>query len=146
MKISQLRKILKEEIRETLREELQEMLTEAVKAASQVDLPTESVGALNKETVKERREPKNTNIFTGDPIKDILEETRNGLTNEDYNQVYSGGGSQVERPNLTTTNAHSMGMTGENAGVDLTKFDFAKKAGEIYQKSLAKDKERHGKI
>ena len=129
MKLDQLRKVIREEVRAAVKEELQEMLNEAVKAAS---TPTQK-----PYTAQPERHP--------DPLMDILNQTRESMTSQEYNNVYAGSPNTVQKPNFASSMASSMGMM-ENAGpmpgLDITKFDFIKKAGAVYKASVEKDKQK----
>lgn len=140
MKLEQLSKVIRQEVKTAIREELQEMLNEAVKVASQVQ-PEQQAKPVQEQ--QQTTIPKNTNLFkTENPIQDILQETRVGMTGEEYKNVYTGTSDQVSKPNLAQTTAGQMSMTGPEPGLDINKLDFAKKAGAVYKKSLEKDKER----
>lgn len=142
MNIKELKRVIREEVKSAVKEELQDMLNEAVKVASQAE--TKEQDKPIKENLQTSA-PKNTNLYqTGDPIKDILQETRANMSGEEYKNVYTGTSQQVAKPNLAQTTAGQMSMTGPEPGLDLSKLDFAKKAGAVYKKSLEKDKERKG--
>ena len=53
----------------------------------------------------------------------------------------------VQKPNFASMMATNMGMK-ENAGpmpgLDISQFDFVKKAGDVYKKAIQKDKEKYG--
>jgi len=82
MKISQLRKIIREEVRATMNEELKEIITEAVRIASEPTTPKRSVSTPPKqksfsEIVNEERKPiPNPKFETkGNPVMEALNET-----------------------------------------------------------------------
>jgi|TARA_R100000027_G_scaffold50156_1_gene38865 hypothetical protein len=148
MKLEQLRKIIREEVRAAVKAELQDMLTEAVKVAStpnindsknsyrevkQKDLKrTWSTGELNPGTV---------------PLQEMLNQTRESMTRDEYRNVINGTSDMVKKPNFASSMASSMGI-GESSrpmpGLDISQFDFVKKAGAVYNKSIEIDKGKLG--
>ena len=149
MKLDQLRKIIREEVRAAVKEELQEVMNEAVRIASapnvedtnkykpvlQKDLSrTWSTGEMNSGTV---------------PIQEMLNQTRATMTAAEYKNVYSGTSDMVQKPNFASMMASDMGMTqpkGPMPGLDISQFDFVKKAGQVYKKSVEKDKQKAGLV
>jgi hypothetical protein len=139
MKLDQLRNIIREEVRSAVKEELQEVMNEAVKAASK---PSRTFSAPTEAIQVKKQVPTSTN-----PIMEMLEQTKATMTNEEYKNVYAGTSDMVQKPNFATSMANQMGMThpsGNAPGLDISQFDFVKKAGAIYSKSIDKDKEKHG--
>ena len=137
MKLNQLRKIIREEVKAAVKEELQEMLTEAVRVASQ---PT------TKPRVEKTPQP---NSFSSDSLTEMLNQTKASMTNEEYKNVFTGTADMVQKPNFAEMMASNMGMvdSGRPApGLDISQFDFVKKAGEVYKASLEKDKQKAGLI
>ena len=139
MKLDQLRKIIREEVKAAVKEELQDMLNEAVKAASTPD----------KSTVQEFKtyEKPKTSPVKGDPIMEMINQTKSSMTNEDYKTVFTGNSDMVQKPNFASMMASNMGMvdSGRPApGLDISQFDFVKKAGEVYKASVEKDKQKYG--
>lgn len=155
MKLDQLRKIIREEVRSAVKEELQDILNEAVRTAS---TPTNGMQAVPKGQPKKwsvgksasldemlgNTKPKQTNIkFAKDKnIQSMLEMTRQSMTGEDYQQVIAGDSSMVKKPNFASSAATSMGMTGAQPGIDISKLDFVKKAKSVLDASYAKDKQK----
>jgi len=141
MKLNQLSKVIKQEVKQAVKEELQEMLNEAVKVASEPDT------AQQDQSIKEQQQiaaPKQTNLYqTGDPINDLLQETKATMSQQDRKNIDSNAGQQVTKPNFAQTKADQMNMTGGEPGLDLNQLDFAKNAAKIYQKSLEKDKNKN---
>lgn len=139
MKLDQLRKIIREEVRGAVKEELQEVLNEAVRAASTpTQPPTESY------TQPKVEQPSKIN---GDPIMEMLNQTRATMSNTDYKNIVNANSSMVQKPNFASSMANQMGMTenrGPQPGLDISQFDFVKKAGDIYNKSVEKDKQKLG--
>ena len=141
MKLNQLRKIIREEVREAIKEELQEVLTEAVKAASTPTQPN-----IPAYTTPQVEQPKKT---YGDPIMEMLSQTKANMTNEDYKNVINADSSLAQKPNFASMMATNMGMkesAGPAPGLDISQFDFVKKAGAVYKKAVEKDKEKLGVI
>lgn len=139
MKLDQLRNIIREEVRSAVKEELQEVMNEAVKAAS---TPTPIATTPVKTIQVKKQTPTSTN-----PLMEMLEQTKASMTPEEYKNVYTGTSDMVQKPNFATSMANQMGMTrptGNNTGLDISQFDFVKKAGSVYNKSIEKDKQKHG--
>ena len=137
MKLNQLRKIIREEVKAAVKEELQEMLTEAVRVASQ---------PVAKPSVEKTPQP---NSFSSDSLTEMLNQTKASMTNEEYKNVFTGTADMVQKPNFAEMMASNMGMvdSGRPApGLDISQFDFVKKAGEVYKASLEKDKQKAGII
>ena len=137
MKLNQLRKIIREEVKAAVKEELQEMLTEAVRVASQ---------PVVKPSVEKTPQP---NSFSSDSLTEMLNQTKASMTNEEYKNVFTGTADMVQKPNFAEMMASNMGMvdSGRPApGLDISQFDFVKKAGEVYKASLEKDKQKAGII
>jgi len=146
MKLEQLRKVIREEVRAAVNDELQDMLNEAVKIASQPDKEHNLERVDNQvqynENVNNNVQPKNTNLFlSGNPLQDILNETRMSISNEGNPSEYIR--NSIHKPNFASSQAADLGMTGPEPGLDLSKLGFAKKAGEILKKSYEKDKARN---
>ena len=148
MKTNELRKLIREEVKKAVKEELQDMLNEAVKFAStpnktgvgnsyrpitQKDIKrTWSTGPLNPGTI---------------PLEEMLQQTKQSMTGEDYQNVVSSDSSMVKKPNFANTMASNMGMTessGPKAGIDISKLDFVKNAKAVYDASIQKDKQKFG--
>lgn len=140
MKLDQLRNIIREEVRSAVKEELQEVMNEAVKAASAPN----TLAAPAKTIQVKKQVPTSTN-----PLMEMLEQTKANMTTEEYKNVYAGTSDMVQKPNFATSMANQMGMTrpaGNTPGLDISQFDFVKKAGSIYSKSIEKDKQKHGVV
>ena len=151
MKLDQLRKVIREEVKTAVQEGLQEIMNEAVRAASEPQ----------KETFYEEapyggyKGPHTTNLAStdditknlqesGDPIMNLLEETRVTQSTQQYKNP-STSANAVHKPNFASMMAGNMGMSesvGPEPGLDITQFDFIKKAGSIYKKSVEIDKKR----
>ena len=147
MKLEQLRKIIREDVKTAVREELQEVLTEAVKIAS-----TPTVENTNNYKPVKQKDLTRT-WSTGDinpgtvPLEEMLKQTRATMTAEEHSNMNSGMANMVKKPNFASTMASSMGISESNRpmpGLDISQFDFVKKAGDVYKKSIEKDKAKYG--
>jgi len=160
MKLDQLRKIIREEVRAAVKEELQDVINEAVKIASTpskmqpAPQPGTSDWSVAKKPSKQelaemiglKTPPKATNVsFTkNETINSMLQQTKNNMTNEDFQQVYSGTSDMVSKPNFASSMSNQMGMSGAQPGLDLSQLDFVKNAKNIFDASVKKDKQRAG--
>ena len=118
------------------------MLTEAVRVASQPDA---------KPNVQKFESPNHTLVnpssVSSDSITEMLSQTKASMTNEEYQNVFTGTSDMVQKPNFAEMMASNMGMvdSGRPApGLDISQFDFVKKAGAVYKASVEKDKQKHG--
>ncbi len=150
MKLKDLRQVIREEVRSAMKEELQEIMNEAVKAAS---TPTGTVAETKSvdipPTLDSVTDVGTPRLRTGstDPITEMLNQTKANMTQTEYKNVYSGTSDMVQKPNFASMMANNMGMTanaGSTPGLDISQFDFVKKAGQVYNRSIEKDKEKHG--
>ena len=93
-------------------------------------------------------------VSTGDPIADLLQETRAQMTNQgrghtpDYSQLVEAPGlgmqshdqqSQYSQPAMVEEN-----FARPEPGLDISQFDFVKKAAAVYKASVEKDKMKLG--
>ena len=137
MKADAFKKLIKEAVREVLREELAGTLTEApVKQAPKV-----TKFEPYKPTVSKP-------VSTGDPIMDLLNETKAEMVEGDYRTAYSGLSDMVSAPGLGE-NMYRPSMVEESfsrpePGLDISQFDFVKNAAAVFKASQEKDKERFG--
>ena len=141
MKLDQLRKIIREEVRAAVKEELQEVMNEAVKAASTPSQEVEKKQVVQPEPVK--RKP-----GTGS-ITEMLNQTKASMTADEYKNVFTGTADMVQKPNFASMMAGNMGMTpsaGPQPGLDISQFDFVKKAGAVYNAAIEKDKQKYGLV
>ena len=142
MKLDQLRKIIREEVKAAVKEELQEMLTEAVRVASQPDAKPNVQKFEPQTKIQEVHTAKSS-----DPIAEMINQTKATMNNEEYRNVISGTSDMVQKPNFAEMMASNMGMvdSGRPApGLDISQFDFVKKAGAVYKASVEKDKQKYG--
>ena len=143
MKLDQLRKVIREEVKAAVKEELQDMLNEAVRVASQPQ-----VQQITKQQAKPIEVQKSIPTST-DPIMEMLNQTKASMTSAEYKNVYTGTSDMVQKPNFASMMASNMGMTeqkGPMPGLDISQFDFVKKAGQVYKKSVEKDKQKYGVV
>lgn len=135
MKIELFKKLIKEAVREVIQEELSEILKESAKKA-----PVES-SALKMFGEHKKVVSSNTPKVGVNPLMDILEQTKNSMTKEDYSHLVSPGFSQDTSLQSQAGNLH------ENlppVGVDLSQLSFVKNAKAILEASNEKDKLRGG--
>ena len=162
MKLDQLRKIIREEVRAAVKEELQDVINEAVKIASAPtkmqpapEPGTSDWSVAKKPSKRELAEmiglktpPKQTNIeFTkNESINSMLQQTQKNMTNEDYQQVFTGTSDMVRKPNFASAMATQMTMAnqGPMPGIDISKLDFVSKAKSVLDLAKKKDKQRVG--
>tara|TARA_R100001509_G_scaffold41780_2_gene22426 strand:+ start:3168 stop:3587 length:420 start_codon:yes stop_codon:yes gene_type:complete len=135
MKLNQLRKIIREEVKAAVKEELQDILNEAVKVAS---TPTNEAKSSNVTMPK----PSPTNpVATGKKsIDEMLKQTANNMTNEEYRNVFTGTSDMVTgMPNMASTVANQMNMnSGNQPGLDISNLDFVNKAKAVLDLSNKK--------
>ena len=160
MKLDQLRKIIREEVRAAVKEELQDVINEAVKIASTPSQMqpapqpgTSDWSAAKKPSKQELAEmiglktpPKATNIefSKNESINAMLQQTQQNMTNEEYQNVFTGTSDMVSKPNFASSMANQMGMSGAQPGLDLSQLDFVSKAKSVFDASVKKDKQRAG--
>jgi len=137
MKADAFKKLIKEAVREVLREELAGTLTEApVKQTSKV-----TKFEPYKPTVSRP-------VSTGDPIMDLLEETKASMKQDPGVGYYQDMSQFVQAPGLgeDTFKPTMMeeGFSRSEPGLDLSQFDFVKNASAVFKASQQKDKERFG--
>jgi len=143
MKLEQLRKIIREEVRTAVKEELQEVITEAVKIASNPSNDTNQYKPVTQKNIKQTWSTGKLNSGTI-PLEEMLNQTKQSMTSEEYKNVYTGTSDMVQKPNFATSMASSMGMSsgGPMPGIDISNLNFVKKAGAIYNAAQGKDKNR----
>lgn len=141
MKLEVLKKLIKEAVKEAVREELESILAEPVKQ------PVQETASKTFTQYNNYKPVKSTYVSTGDPMADLLEETRQGMVsgqtngghNSDMSQMISAPGIGMQPSMMMEDN-----FTRPEPGLDLSQFDFIKKAGAIYKASNEKDKQRFG--
>jgi hypothetical protein len=88
-KLEVLRKLIREEVRAAIKEEIVPILKE--NAISPKNTPTKSYSnSLKEELTKSKKIKVNS---TGDPLMDLLNETKMGMTGDDYRTVFNGDSS-----------------------------------------------------
>jgi hypothetical protein len=135
MKLDLLKKLIKEAVREAVREELAIILSEDAKPV-QVPKQTVTKYAEYKPTVARP-------IPTGNPITDLMNETKYSMTQGEYQNLVSATSDMVQAPGLGMQSADHL-RPGPEPGLDISQFDFMMRAGDIYKASVAKDKQRFG--
>ena len=143
MKLDQLRKIIREEVRAAVKEELQEVMNEAVRAASTPNQVVEEKLITQPTPIRQQQ----VNPGMSNSISEMLNQTKATMTSDEYKNVYSGTSDMVQRPNFASMMATSMGMKENNGpmpGLDISQFDFIKKAGAVYKAAEQKTKEKYG--
>lgn len=137
MKLDVFKKLIKEAVKEAVREELEIILSEDVKNTT----TTPAVTHITPQSTY--RPPVANPVKTGDPIMDILNETRASMTQESYRDLVSATSDMVQAPGLGMNPIESF-QTRPAPGLDLSTLSFAKNAGAIYKASVEKDKARFG--
>ena len=137
MKTELFKKLIKEAVREVLREEL---------AGVQTQAPNKQVSQITKyEAYTPPVQKPSKYVPTGDPIADLLNETKAEMVGGDYTTAYSGISDMVSAPGL---GANQVLMEDSFArpepGLDISQFDFVNKAAAVFKASQEKDKQRFG--
>ena len=149
MKVDLLKKLIKEAVKEAVKDALDEIISEPAKAKP---TPVGVGGYGIPNTVKKYAEYKpvvSKPVSTGDPITDLLQETRA--------QMISQGGGGYRPDTSQTVQSPGLGMqsydqptmmednfTRQEPGLDISQFDFVAKAASVYKASVEKDKQRFG--
>jgi len=135
MKLDLLKKLIKEAVSEAVREELGKILSEDVKPVQTL------AGTVTK---YENYKPVVARpVSTGDPIADLMNETKHLMTQGEYQNLISATSDMVQAPGLRM-NPIEQFRQGPEPGLDISQFDFMMRAGDIYKASVQKDKERFG--
>ena len=123
MEVDRLRKLIREEIHKAFQEEVRDILVEAVQIASKPDL---------KEELRVQTGVKSDFSGYGN-LTTLLEDTARTMSKEDYHDILgSPSVVQSEQPEMVSESC----VEGfEDCGVDALP-DFAKRAGEIFKKSM----------
>jgi len=127
MKVDALKKLIKEAVKEAIQEEL-----------GKTPQPVQ-------ETAQARQVPS-----TGNPIMDMLNMTKQSMTNEEYRNVSSMDSSMVPQPDFRSLMTGGQDMpaprrTLANApkvGLDISNLDFVKKAASVFKQAEEKSKSR----
>lgn len=130
MKADVFKKLIKEAVKEALREELGDLQTTAPQPT-----PVQEVKKYENYRPVVAAQPS-----TGDPIMDLLQETRANMTSGDYQTMVSMDSSMAQN------GMPAMGsmMSGIEPGLDISQLSFVKNAGKVFQASVEKDKQRFG--
>lgn len=135
MKLDLLKKLIKEAVKEAVREELETILSEDVKP---IQTPKQTITKYAEyKPIVAKPAP------TGNPIMDLMNETKYSMTQGDYQSMISATSDMVQAPGLGMNTIDDF-RPGPEPGLDLSQFDFIKKAGAILQASNEKDKQRFG--
>ena len=137
MKLDLLKKLIKEAVREAVREELAVILSEDVKPTSS----TPTVQTVTK--YAEHRPVVARPVSTGNPIMDLMNETKYSMTQGEYQNLVSATSDMVQAPGLGMNPIEGF-RQGPEPGLDISQFDFMMRAGDVYKASIQKDKERFG--
>jgi len=145
MKADAFKKLIKEAVREVLKEELISILSENAKTKS---TPTGKEGRGTITKFEPYKPTVSKPVPTGDPIADLLNETKAEMSGDEYRTAYSGISDMVSAPGLGE-NMYRPTMMEESfarpePGLDISQFDFVKNAAAVFNASQQKDKERFG--
>lgn len=135
MKLDLLKKLIKEAVKEAVREELETILSEDVKPVkAQVQHVTKY--AEHRPTVARP-------VPTGNPIADLMNETKYSMTQGEYRNLVSATSDMVQAPGLGMNPVEGF-RQGPEPGLDITQFDFMMRAGDVFKASVQKDKQKFG--
>ena len=137
MKLDLLKKLIKEAVKEAVREELAIVLSEDTKPA----LKTPTVQHVTK--YAEHRPVVAKPVPTGNPIMDLMNETKYSMTQGEYQNLISATSDMVQAPGLGMNPVEGF-RQGPEPGLDITQFDFMMRAGDVFKASVEKDKQRFG--
>jgi hypothetical protein len=138
MKLDLLKKLIKEAVKEAVREELAIVLSEDVK-------PTLKTPTVQQVTKYENYKPVVAKpIPTGNPIMDLMNETKHSMTQGEYESLISATSDMVQAPGLGMNPITENFRQGPEPGLDISQFDFVNKAAAVYNASIEKDKQRFG--
>ena len=135
MKLDLLKKLIKEAVKEAVREELETILSEDAKP---IQAPKQTVTKY-----AEHRPTVARPIPTGNPIADLMNETKYSMTQGEYQNLVSATSDMVQAPGLGMNPIEGF-RQGPEPGLDITQFDFMMKAGDVFKASVEKDKQRFG--
>jgi hypothetical protein len=135
MKLDLLKKLIKEAVKEAVREELQTILSEDIRPVQ-----AQPSTVTKYENYKP---PVARPIPTGDPIADLMNETKYSMNQGDYRNLVSATSDMVQAPGLGM-NPIEQFRPGPEPGLDISQFDFMMRAGDVYKASVEKDKQRFG--
>lgn len=136
MKLDLLKKLIKEAVKEAVREELEVILSEDTKT---IQAPKQTVNKYAEYKPVVARP-----IPTGDPIADLMNETKYSMTQGEYRNLISATSDMVQAPGLGMQSAVDNFRQGPEPGLDISQFDFMMRAGDVYKASVEKDRQRFG--
>jgi len=137
MKLDLLKKLIKEAVSEAVREELAKILSEDVKPISSAPVVQQITKYAEHRPVVARPAP------TGNPIMDLMNETKHSMTQGEYQNLVSATSDMVSAQGLGMNPIENF-RQGPEPGLDITQFDFMMRAGDVYKASVQKDKEKFG--
>ena len=136
MKLDLLKKLIKEAVKEAVREELETVLSEDI-------VPKKP--QVQQVTKYENYKPYVPAPKTGDPIADLLSETKAEMIGGDYRTAFTATSDMVSAPGLGMNPiAMENNFARPEPGLDISQFDFINKAASVYKASVEKDKARFG--
>ena len=136
MKLDLLKKLIKEAVSEAVREELGKILSEDVKPV-QTQVQQVTKYAEHKPVIAKP-------VATGNPLMDLMNETKYSMTQGEYQNLVSATSDMVSAPGMGMQTGLEQFRTGPEPGLDISQFDFMMRAGDVYKASVQKDKERFG--
>ena len=144
MKLDLLKKLIKEAVKEAVREELEIIFSEDVKTKG---TPIGAGGYGTPSTITKYAEHRPVIAKptpTGNPIADLMNETKYSMTQGEYQNLVSATSDMVSAPGLGMQPVMDQFRQGPEPGLDISQFDFMMRAGDVYKASVKKDKERFG--
>lgn len=137
MKLDVLKNLIKEAVKEAVREELEIILSEN---------PTETLTTPLPEVKKYEKytPPPSRPVSTGNPIADLMNETKYSMTHGEYRELVAATSNMVQAPGLGMNTIVEEFRQGPEPGLDISQFDFMMRAGDVYKASIEKDKQRFG--
>lgn len=143
MNTTQLVELLRTEVRKAIREELVDIIQEAVKIASTPDIAVSSRPTIPN--------PKPAVPVEGRrvPIAELLEETKLNFTSTDAKAFVPSSQRDLfssdfqSRPAMAMANKLGMTSSEDAPGLDLSQLSFVKKAKQVLDAAVQKDKQRY---
>ena len=83
-------------------------------------------------------------VATGNPLMDLMNETKYSMTQGEYQNLVSATSDMVSAPGMGMQTGLEQFRPGVEPGLDISQFDFMMRAGDVYKASVQKDKERFG--
>jgi hypothetical protein len=138
MKVELFKKLIKEAVREAVREELIVILSEDVKPVSNKPVIQHVTKYAEHRPIVAKPVP------TGNPIMDLMNETKHSMTQGEYQNLVSATSDTVSAPGLGMNPMMENFRQGPEPGLDISQFDFMMRAGDVFKASVEKDKARFG--